>query len=172
MKLPRESPTFFSVAELGEIVGIDIDTVNNWLRHAIINRARIGGRQLRSRLFSTEEVYKAGLKNELVKLGIAPSRASEAVNAVWKEWDRTEAPEGWRAYAMILPRKDMWNVALCAQKLSGGPLYKLAKSLGRKSVEETDLPKQAFAVIPISDVFDRVTKKLPELLGEMKNQRG
>jgi hypothetical protein len=34
------------------------------------------------------------------------------------------------------------------------------------------LPKQAFAVIPISDIFDRVTKKLSELLGEMKNQRG
>jgi|SRR4051812_15484746 hypothetical protein len=169
MKLPRESPTFFSVAELGEIVGIDIDTVNNWLRHAIINRARIGGRQLRSRLFSTEEVYKAGLKNELVKLGIAPSRASEAVNAVWKEWSKKEAPEGWNVYALVWPTNDKWNIALCSQKISGGPLYKLRKG---KSSEEMDLPRKAFAVIPISDIFDRVTSTLSELLGDVRNQRG
>jgi hypothetical protein len=71
-----------------------------------------------------------------------------------------------------LPNNDTWNVALCAQKISGGPLYKLEKSMGRKSIEEMDLPKQTFAVIPISDIFDRITKKLSELLGEMKNQRG
>jgi hypothetical protein len=54
----------------------------------------------------------------------------------------------------------------------GRPLYKLGKSMGSKTIEEMDLPKQAFAMIPMSDVFDRVTKKLSELLGEMKNQRG
>jgi hypothetical protein len=34
-----------------------------------------------------------------------------------------------------------------------------------------DLPKQAFAVIPISDVFDRITNKLSELLGQLKKHR-
>ena len=169
MKLPRKTPTLVSAAELTKIVGIDLETVNNWLRHGIINRARIGGRQLRSRVFSADEVYKTALKNELVKLGIPPSPANEAVNALWKEWDKKDAPEGWNVYAVILPSKDTWSVALCSQKLSGGPLYKFAKS---KSTEEMELPKQAFAVIPISDIFDRITKKLSELLGEMKNQRG
>jgi hypothetical protein len=32
-----------------------------------------------------------------------------------------------------------------------------------------ELPKQACAVIPISHVFDRVSGKLSELLGETKN---
>ncbi len=45
------------------------------------------------------------------------------------------------------------------QKMAGGrPLYKLGKSMGSKTIEEMDLPKQAFAMIPMSDVFDRVTK--------------
>jgi hypothetical protein len=172
MKLPSETPTLVSAAELTKIVGIDIETVNNWLRHGIINRAKIGGRQLRNRLFSTDEVYKTALKNELVKLGIPPSPASEAVNALWRAWDKNDVPEGWKVYAVLVPSNDKWDVALCSQKVSGGPLYKLEKSMGRKSSEEMDLPKQAFAVIPISDIFDRITKKLSELLGEMKNQRG
>jgi hypothetical protein len=165
MKLLRDISVLVSAAELGKIVGIDIETVNNWLRHSIITRARIGRRQLRSRLFSTEEVYKTALKNELVKLGIPPSPTSEAVNAIWKEWDK-DAPDGWNVYAMILPSNDTWVVALCAQKVSGGPLYKLGKSMGSKS-SEMDLPKQAFAMIPIFEVLDRVSNKLSQLLGKM-----
>jgi hypothetical protein len=61
---------------------------------------------------------------------------------------------------MILPNSGKWIVEFCAQKISGGPLYKPEKSMGRKSIKEIDLPKQAFAVVPISDIFDRVTKKL------------
>jgi hypothetical protein len=169
MKLLRDISVLVSAAELGKIVGIDIETVNNWLRHGIITRARIGRRQLRSRLFSTDEVYKTALNNELVQLGIPPSRASEAVNVLWKEWGTKDAPEGWNVYAVLVPSNDKWSVVLSAQKISGGPLYKLEKSMGSKSIEEMDLPKQAFAVIPISDVFDRITNKLSELLGEIKN---
>jgi hypothetical protein len=54
-------------------------------------------------------------------------------------------------------------VALCSQKISGGPLYKFGKS---KSIDEMELPKQA---LPISEVFERVSSKLSELLGELKN---
>jgi hypothetical protein len=50
-------------------------------------------------------------------------------------------------------------VALCSQKNSKGPLYKFGKV---KSTEEMELPKQAFAVIPISDVFERVSGKLSD----------
>ena len=67
---------------------------------------------------------------------------------------------------MLWPSDDKWMVAVCWQKSSGGPLYKFGKS---KSAEEMELPKQTFAMIPISDVFDRVSGKLSELLGETKN---
>jgi hypothetical protein len=151
-----------------EAIGLDLETIKNWIRRGIISRAPIGGRQLRNRLFSSEEVYKTALKNELVKLGIPPSRASEAVNALWKEWDRKDAPEGRKIYAVVLPSNDKWTVTLCSQKISGGPLHKFRKS---KSTEEMDLPKQAFAVIPISDVFNRVESRLSELLGETTRRK-
>jgi hypothetical protein len=166
MKLLRDSSVLVSAAELGQIVGSDNETVNNWLRHGIITRAPIGGRQLRNRLFSADEVYKTALKNELVKLGIPPSQANEAVNSLWKEWGKKDTPQGWNVYALLWPSNDKWIVALCSQKMSGGSLYKFGKS---KSTEEMELPKQAFAVIPISEVFERVNSKLSELLDEAKN---
>jgi hypothetical protein len=95
MKLLRDISVLVSAAELGNIVGIDIETVNNWLRHGIITRERIGGRQLRSRLFSTDEVYKVALTNELVNLGVSPSPASDAANALWNVWARRRSCE-WR----------------------------------------------------------------------------
>ena len=98
-------------------------------------------------------------------MGILPSCASEAVNAVWKAWDKKAPPEGWNVYAVMLPSKDKWTVALCSQKKSGGPLYKFGKSIGTKSMEEMELPKQVFAAIPISDVLDGISGKLSELLG-------
>ena len=79
MKPPlRKSPTLITSFELAEIVGADQETINNWIRRGMISRAAIGGRQLRARLFSTEEVYKAVITNDLVRLGIQPSSASEA----------------------------------------------------------------------------------------------
>jgi hypothetical protein len=101
-----------------------------------------------------------------VKLGIPPSQASEAVNALWKEWGKKDTPEGWNVYGVLWPSNNKWTVALCSQKLSGGPLYKFGKS---KSTEEMELPKQTCALIPISEVFDRVTNKLSGLLKELKN---
>jgi hypothetical protein len=46
------------------------------------------------------------------------------------------------------------------KKVWGGTLYKFGKSMGAKSSQEMVLPKQAFAVIPISDILDRVSSKL------------
>ena len=166
MKPTRDTSVLVSTAELAEIVGIDLETVNNWLRHGIITRAQIGGRQLRNRLFSVDEAHKTALKNELVKLGIPPSQASEAVNAVRKAWDKKDIPEGWNVYAVLWPISDKWMVALCSQKISGGPFYKFGKS---KSAEEMELPKQTCALIPISDITERVSSKLSKLLGETKD---
>jgi hypothetical protein len=165
----QNSGTLVNSAELAEIIGVDLQTVNNWIGRGIITRARIGGRQLRNRLFSTEEVYKAALKNELVKLGIPPSPASEAVNALWKDWGKKDTPEGWKVYAALWSSNDKWIVALCSQKIAGGPVYKLGKP---KSSEEMELPKQTSALIPFSDVLDRISSTLSELLDESEEPRG
>jgi hypothetical protein len=153
-----------SASELAEIIGADFETVNNWVRRGIISRAPIGGRQLRARLFSINEIYGAALTNELVSLGIAPSPASEASNSIWNAWEKKPAPDEPKVYAIVVPSKDGWTVELCSRKAAGGPLYGRGKSTGTKSVE-IELPKQAFAVIPISDVFERVSSKIAGLLG-------
>ena len=163
-KLLQDSGLLVSVTELAEIIGADPITIDNWVRRKIITRVPPGRRQLRNRLFSTEEVYKAALKNELVELKIPPSPASEAVNALWKQWNKKETPEGGNLYALVSPNKDKWIVVLCAQKTSGGPLYEFGKSTGTILGHEIALPKQVSALIPISDVFDRVSKKLSALL--------
>ena len=121
----------------------------------------IGGRQLKARLFSTDEVYKAALTSELVRLGIQPSSASEAANAVLKEWERKDRIEGQKVYAVVEPAKGTWTVTLCSQRKSGGALY---QGTGSARVQ-MELAKQAFAVIPISDVFERVSRKTSALLG-------
>jgi hypothetical protein len=163
----RKSSTLVTAAELAEIIGADIETINNWTQRGIISRAAIGGRQLRARLFSTNEVYKAAITNELVRLGIQPSPASEAANQVWNEWEKKGTPEGQKIYAIVVPSKDGWTVELCLRKASGGPLYRWART-GSKSVD-VELPRQAFAVLPISDVFDRISHKLFEILGGLKD---
>ena len=157
----QETPTLISSAELAEIVGVDFETINNWIRRGVIARALIGRGQLRSRLFSTKEIYKAAFTTELVQLGIPPSSASEAVDAIWEEWRATKAPKGWKLYAMVLPTKGTWTVTLCSQRKLGGPLY---QGTGSERVQ-MELPKHAFAVIPISDVFERVSRKMSALLG-------
>jgi hypothetical protein len=161
MKPINHPGALVSSAELAEIIGTDLQTVNNWIGRGIISRTPLGGRQLRNRLFSADEVRKTALKNELVKLGIPPSQASEAVDTLWKEWGKKEAPEGWNVYALLWPSNDKWSVALCSQKISGGPFYKFGKST--KSSEEMKLPNQTCALIPMSDVFERVSSKLSEL---------
>jgi hypothetical protein len=152
--LGDSATTLVSVSELAEIVGVELDTINNWVRHNIIHRARIGGRQLRSRLFSTNEVYKATLTSELVRLGIQPSHASEAANVVWKEWEKMDVTEEQKVDAVVVPTKNKWAAALCSQN----------QSVGSKRFQ-MELPKHAFAVIPISDVFERVSRKMSALLG-------
>jgi hypothetical protein len=169
MKFLLDTGALFSAAELGEVIGADLETVNNWVRREIISRAPIGGRQLRHRLFSTEEVYKAALKNELVKLRMPPSPASEAVNELWKEWDTKQILEGKNIYGIISTMNDKWTVLFFYQKISGGPLYKVGKSSTSKP-EEIELPKVAFAVVPISDVFARVAKNLADLLNDKKKR--
>ena len=64
------SDTLVSSAELAQVAGIDLDTVNNWLKRGIISRSPIGGRQMKNRLFQMETVYKTAFIADLVKVGI------------------------------------------------------------------------------------------------------
>ena len=167
IKFLDDPATFVSAAELAKVIGADLETINNWLRRGMITRARIGGRQLRSRLFSTEDVYKAAFTNELVKLGLAPSSASGAVNELWERWDKREV-EGRKIYAVLVPSDEGWTALLCWQKPAGGPLYKPAKASRSQPSDECQLPEQAIVVIPISSLLAHVTKRLMGLLGEVK----
>jgi hypothetical protein len=169
MKFLLDTAALFSAAELVEATGADFETVKNWVRRGIITRAPIGGRQLRYRLFLTEEVYKTTLKNELVKLGMLPSPASEAVNEVWKEWNRKEILDGKNVFAIISTLGDKWRVLLFWQSTSGGPLFKLGTPSTSKA-DEIEFPKNAFAAIPITHVLARVEKKLADLLNGKKKR--
>jgi hypothetical protein len=172
MKILLDTNVLVSATELGQAVGADAESINNWIRRDIISRAQIGGRQLaRHRLFKPEEVYKAALTNELVKLRLPPSPASEAVNELWKEWDKKELLDGKTIYAVVVPNGDGWTASVCWQSLSGGPLYRMGKRLTSKSPEEMELPKRAFAVIPMSDVFADVTNNLLKFLGDTKRHK-
>jgi hypothetical protein len=162
-KLPDR--TLVSAAELGEIAGVDPETVNNWLRRSIVKRTSIGGRRLRSRLFSTDEVYKAALTMELVGLGIAPSPASIVVNKLWKEWQQSDLKERQHIYAALIPNNRQGLVISWWKKQSGGALRQL--SSGSDAVV-FDLLRQAFAVIPISDVVAEVEKRMALLPVEGK----
>jgi len=160
MKPTLGKPTLITAPELAKLIGTDMETINNWIRRGVISRVPIGGRQLKARLFSTDEVYKAALTSELVRLGIQPSPASEAANVVWKEWEKKDVTEGQEIYAVVVPTDDKWMAVLRSQGTSVGPLYKA----GRQSIE-VELCKHAFAVIPISDIFEYVSRKMSALLG-------
>src|SRR5215203_1191721 len=103
MTLLLDSDTLISASELVEIVGADPESISNWIRRGVISRSALGGRATRNRLFSTAEVYKTALKYELIKLGLSPSPASDAINDLWKRWLPPELPEGKNVYAILAP---------------------------------------------------------------------
>ena len=108
IKFLDDRATLVSAAELAEVIGADLDTINNWLRRGMITRARIGGRQLRSRLFSTEDVYKAALTNELVKLGLGSVLCERSRQRTVERWDKREV-EGRKIYAVLVPNDEGWT---------------------------------------------------------------
>jgi hypothetical protein len=161
MKKPSETDVLISLSELAQVAGIDFETANNWIRRGIISRSSIGGRQLRNRLFSIEEVYKTALRYELVKLGIGPSPAKDAVNELWKQWPKNGIEEN--TYAILTPKNGQWICLMCRKDFSTGHFYKSQSPLTGK-VERVELPQQTFAVIPIHNVYSQVTESLSTLL--------
>ncbi len=163
MESPPHDRALFSSAELAEAIGADLDTINNWIRRRIIVRARIGGRHMPNRLFSADEVYKTAVKYELVKLGLPPSSATQAVNSIWKQCDRDDFFDKKQIYAILFQTDDKWTTILCWQSEPGGGLYKFTSSSALRG-EKILLPDRAFAVIPISGTLTRIAKRLDSLL--------
>jgi hypothetical protein len=65
-----------------------------------------------------------------------------------------------RLFAILSLSGEKWSALIGLQNVLGGPLHKTVKSSG-----EIDMPKQAFAELPITDLLGRVTTKLENLLG-------
>jgi hypothetical protein len=164
--LPHEA-TLFTLAELAEAVGADLETIKNWVRRGIISRARIGGRQMSNRFFSANEVYKTAITYELVNLGLSPSAATEAVSTIWEQYNRNDFFEHKQIYAIFYPIDDKWTVVLCSQREQGGPLYRFTRSTAR-SREKIRLPDRAFSVVPITGTFSRIAKRLESVIEATK----
>jgi hypothetical protein len=165
--LPHDGALFTS-AELAEAIGADLETIKNWVRRGIISRARIGGRQMPNRLFSADEVYRTAVIYELVKLGLAPSVATEAASTIWGQCDGNDFFENKQIYAILFPTDDKWITVLCSQREEGGPLFKFTRSSTARSQEKIRLPDRAFAVVPITDTLTRITKRLESVIEATK----
>ena len=75
-EISHRSSNLFSATEVAETIGTDLETINEWLEVGAIDRALFGGGR-----FSKYELQRAALTFEMVKLGLAPSRARDVV---WK----------------------------------------------------------------------------------------
>ena len=73
-EVSRQSTNLFSAGEVAETIGADLKTINAWLQVGAIDRAVFGGGR-----FSKYELQRAALTFEMVKLGLAPSRARDVV---------------------------------------------------------------------------------------------
>jgi hypothetical protein len=112
------------------------------------------------------EVYKAAFVADLVRLGIPPSSGAEAVNELWKQWGGKETVGERRLYAILVPSDAKWTVLMAWQGPSGGPFHKVGRSSG-----EIELPTQGSAIVPISNVLDRVNKAVTGLPGWGSNKK-
>ena len=72
--ISRQGSNLFSASEVAETIGADLETINEWLEVGAIGRAVFGGGR-----FSKYELQRAALTLELVKLGLAPSRARDVI---------------------------------------------------------------------------------------------
>jgi hypothetical protein len=163
--LPNEGALFTS-AELSEAIGADLETIKNWIRRGFINRVRIGGRQMPNRLFAADDVYKAAVTFELVKLGLGPSAASLAVDTIWAQCNRNDFLEDKQIYAIVFPT-DKWTAVLCSQRQQGGPLYRFTSATVRTQ-EKVALPDRSFAMVPITGTLTRITERLESVIEATK----
>jgi hypothetical protein len=97
--------------------------------------------------FQNTNYERAALTFEMVKLGLAPSRAR---GIVWEmEYDLQEIWAGaisnqYKAYVLVIPNKqNKWLVFWC----------------WKVSTEEIDPSPQSYIILPVSDILARVTNE-------------
>ena len=141
-EISHRSSNLFSATEVAETIGTDLETINEWLEVGAIDRALFGGGR-----FSKYELQRAALTFEMVKLGLAPSRARDVV---WEmEYDLQQiwgatVSNHYKAYAILIPNKqNKWLVFWC----------------WKVSTEEIDLSPQSYIILPVSDILARVTNE-------------
>ena len=141
-EISHRSPNLFSATEVAETIGTDLETINQWLEVGAIDRAVFGGGR-----FSKYELQRAALTFEMVKLGLAPSRARDVV---WEmEYDLQQiwgatVSNHYKAYAILIPNKqNKWLVFWC----------------WKVSTEEIDPSPQSYIILPVSDILARVTNE-------------
>jgi hypothetical protein len=85
-EISRQGPNLFSAEQVAKTIGADLETVNEWLEVGAIDRAVFGGGQ-----FSENELLRAALVFELVKCGLSPPCAKDAIremeyelHQIWK----------------------------------------------------------------------------------------
>jgi hypothetical protein len=166
--LPHEG-ALFTLAELAGAIGADVETVKNWVRRGIVSRARVGGRQMRTRLFTAPDVYQTAVMYELVKLGLAPSAATQAAKVIWTKCDTDHFREGKQIYAILFRINDKWTTILCSQREEGGPLYKLSPPA--RTQEKIQMPDRAFAMVPITGRLADISIKLEGIVTASKTLR-
>jgi hypothetical protein len=131
--------------KVAETIGTDLETITEWLEVGAIDRAVFGGGQ-----FSKYELQRAALTFEMVKLGLAPSRAR---GVVWEmEYDLQQiwgatVSNHYKAYAILIPNKqNKWSVFWC----------------WKVSTEEIDPSPQSYIILPVSDILARVTNEMEQ----------
>jgi hypothetical protein len=109
-KISRQGPNLFSAEQVAKTIGADLETVNEWLEVGAIDRPVFGGGQ-----FSKNELLRAALVFELVKCGLSPSCAKDAIREMEYElhqiWEIT--PSSFKAYAILIPTSRKWLVSWC-----------------------------------------------------------
>jgi hypothetical protein len=130
-EISHRSSNLFSATEVAETIGTDLETINEWLEVGAIDRVVFGGGR-----FSKYELQRAALTFEMVKLGLAPSRARDVV---WEmEYDLQQiwgatVSNHYKAYAILIPNKQnkWWS-----------------SGVGRHQRKKSSHPRQAILYFP------------------------
>src|SRR5262249_37569721 len=106
-EISHRNSNLFSATEVAETIGTDLETINGWLEVGAIDRAVFGGGR-----FSIYELQRAALTFEMVKLGLAPSRAR--TSSVKWSMICNKFGNHYKAYAILIPKKqNKWLVFWC-----------------------------------------------------------
>lgn len=157
----------FTQNEVGEILRRNKATLDTWLLRGILQRTKVGGRSLRTRLFSVEAIFEAKLIDELaIRLAIPASEAKQVARCATADWDMKD---GWKprvaraiersariasVYLLIKRRGEGWITKTCYGDKDGP--FKVIRN-NEKWLDE------AFAVLPVSLMFETVVKKCEEI---------